>query len=216
MNASQISDLDCERLTSNTGEGCRPHHGYLSCGYSSKDFGRNCGLHYPLGQFICLSIDRLSFPLQHGTRLSCQFSVVFEVGLPFLHKCSHSFSPVILEGKGRREVKSASSYWAPWMAPASPRSLMSSSLPACQAHRQGSDSAMGPPAAHERWYSPHTMLCLGTRRCIPHRTQSLRRHDKSTSKPVSIAPLDWAGPELGLFHRAVGQQQNFALHLPLP
>lgn len=117
MNISQISDLDCERLTS-TGERCRPHHGYLSCSHSSEDFGRNCGLHYPLGQFIRLSIDRLSFPLQGGTRLSCQFSVVFEVGLPFLHKCSHSFSPVILEGKGRREVKSASSYWAPWMTAA--------------------------------------------------------------------------------------------------
>lgn len=29
---------------------------------------------------------------------------------------------------------------------------------------------------------------------------------------MPIAPLDWAGRELGLFHRATGQQQNTLLY----
>lgn len=178
MNISQISDLDCERLTSNTGERCRPHHGYLSCSHSSEDFGRNCGLHYPLGQFIRLSIDRLSFPLQGGTRLSCPFSVVFEVGLPFLHKCSHSFSPVILDGKGRREVKSASSYWAPWTTAACISKVLLCPPPGRLAKR--TDRAVilqWAPLQPMKDGILHTVLCLGTGGCIPHRTQSLRSHD---------------------------------------
>lgn len=165
-------------MTSNTGERCRPHHGYLSCSHSSEDFGRNCGLHYPLGQFIRLSIDRLSFPLQGGTRLSCPFSVVFEVGLPFLHKCGHSFSPVILDGKGRRGVKSASSYWAPWMTAAcSPRFSYVLLL--------GGLILQWAPLQPMKDGILHTVLCLGTAG-VYHTGHS----PSGAMTLMSIAPLD--------------------------
>lgn len=57
----------------------------------------------------------------------------------------------------------------------------------------------------------HTVLCLGTAG-VYHTGHS----PSGAMTLMPIAPLDWAGRELGLFHRATGQQQNSALYLPLP
>lgn len=96
------------------------------------------------------------------------FSVVFETGLPLLHKCSHAFSPVILQ---EREVSRGSACtcitWHLWGS----QGCSCCSLPVCCACSWGREgnSAAGPPAAWEEQNSLPIGLGL-ERRFIPQAT----------------------------------------------